>query len=559
MDASWLVLLPPLIVISIAAYTKRILFALFLGIVASSLIMSNGSSVEAFNYAIGKFWRVSQLDRLSAADAFWSCSYLFVLIFTFMLGILMVTIRRSGAAHVYGAFAMKKIKTIKGAETASLIMTGFIATIDDYFTSMTLGSVMRPITDQFSVPRVKLAVLVSVIAAPMAMLLPFSSWGADLIILLRTAGVSEGQSGWLIKADPLGLYFSSVPFMLYAIVTIFIVWYMTSSRISYGVVARHELYAAKTGELFGGKLALMPPQGADTTEAAKQNSKLIDFLFPIVTLYASIILLMLWSGGWFLLGGTAGFFSALCEGHFFFSFAGGSLTAVVLSLLYYLIRGQLYLNQLFGIILDGFLLINSTLIALIFSWVFSRMIVSDLKTGSFLAELMMRQVPSAFFPFMFFILTTVVAGLLGRMGVTISILVPLAFQMVPSFLGLSLPITPAQLPMISALLGAITCGAVVGKQLSPVADTTLMTSSMVGCYHLDLVKSQVMLALPTLFASLCGYFVVGLLLDTYGPTMTAVIALLVTLAINLIIVHVLYWLSKYREDKFYHTRYYHRS
>ena len=558
MDASWLVLLPPLIVIIIAAYTKRILFALFVGIMASSLIISNGSSIDAFNYAMSKFWRVVELDRVATAGGFWSCSYLFVLIFTFMLGILMVTIRRSGAAHVYGVVAGKKIKTIKGAETASLIMTGIFATIDDYFTSMTLGSVMRPITDQFSVPRVKLAMLVSIIAAPMAMLLPFSTWGADLIILLRSAGVSEGHSGWLVKADPLGLYLSSMPFMLYGIVTIIVVWYMTSARISYGVVARQELYAAKTGELFGGKLALMPPQGTDATEVAKKNSKLIDFLFPLVTLYVSIILLMLWSGGWTCLGGLHSFFGALSEGYFFFAFASGSLATVIFSLLYYLVRKQLYANQLLGIILDGFLLINSTLVALIFSWVFSRMIVSDLKTGSFLAELMLRQVPAAFFPLMFFILTTVIAGLLGRMGVTISILVPLAFEMVPSFLGLTLPINPMQVPMLSALLGAITSGAVVGKQLSPVADTTLMTSSMVGCYHLDLVKSQVMLALPTLFASLCGYFAVGLFLDTYGPMTTAVIALLVTLVVNLIIVHVLYWLSKYRKDKFYHAGHYRR-
>jgi tetracycline resistance efflux pump len=558
MDASWMVLLPPLIVILIAAYTKRILFALFVGIMASALIITNGNSIDAFYYAMSKFWRVTEIDRLSSVDGFWSCSYLFVLFFTLMLGILIVTIRRSGAAHVYGAFATKKIKTIKGAESASLIMTGLFAAIDDYFTSMTLGSVMRPITDQFSIPRVKLAILISVVAAPMSMILPFSSWGADLMILLRSVGVSEGHSGWMINADPLVLYLSSIPFMLYAIVMIFVVWYMTSSRISYGVIARHELYAAKTGELFGGKLALMPPQGADATEAAKKNSKFIDFLFPFVTLYTSIIVLILWSGGWTKLGGTLNFFSALREGHFYFSFAVGGCASVVLSLMYYLARKQLSVKQLPGVIGDGFFLINSTLVALAFSWVFSRMIVSDLRTGSFLAELIVGQVSVAFFPLMFFVFAAIIAALLGRTGGTITILVPLAFEMVPSFLGLSLPIDPIQVPILGALLGAIVSGSVVGKQLSPVADTTLMTSTMVGCYHLDLVKSQVQLALPSFFASLCGYYVIGVLLDTYGAMTSAIIALIVALVINLVIVHVLYWLSKYRTDKFYHTKHYRR-
>ncbi len=551
MEASWFVVLPPLIVIIIAACTKRILFALFMGIATGSLVVSGGSITDAISFAVGRLWRVTQISHLSSWDGFWRCTYFFGLIFFLLLSILIVIMRRSGAAYAYGAFALKKIQTMKGAETASLIMSCFFAAIDDYFTSMTLGSVMQPITDQFSIPRVKLALLISVIAAPISMILPFSSWVADLISLLRSAGVSDGYSGSIVKTDLFAFYFSSVPFMLYAIIMIIIVCYMTSKRMSYGIIARHELYAAKTGELFDGKLAIMPPQGTEATEVVKKNSKLMDFLFSIITLYVSTIALILWSGGWVFFGGTASFFSALQHGNFFFSFAGGAFCAVILSFIYFLVRKQLHYNQVVGVAIDGFLLAGSALVTLWFSWVFGSIIARDLKTGSFLAELMIGHVSVASFPLMFFILSAVIATILGRTSGTISILVPIAFEMVPAFLGLPLPIDLTQVPILSALLGAIISGSVVGKHFSPVADTTVMTSAVAGCYHLDLVKSQIQLALPSFFASLLGYYVIGITIDTYGSMPSAAIGLSVALITNLIIVHILHWLSSYRRDHFY--------
>ncbi len=546
MNASWLAVLPPLIVIVIAAYTKRILFALLIGIMAGSFIVADGCSIDAFNYGINRFWRLAQLNRLTSWDGFWSCSCLFVLIFFLLLGILIIAMRRSGATHAFGTFAKKRIKTARGAESAALIMSGLFATIDDYFVSMTLGSVMQPITDQFGIPRAKIAVLVGIIAAPMSMLLPCPSWVAELIGVLRSAGVSEGYAGTLVKTDPLALYFSSIPFMLYAIVIVVITWYMTTTRISYGIIARQELYAAKTGEQFGGKLAITPRHNTDASEEVKKNSRLSDFLFPIITLYLSTISTILWSGGWWLFNGPHSFTEALQNTQIFFSFAAGGFCTVIASMIYYVIRKQIRPNQVVGIICDGFLLISGAMMMLWFIWVFSSIIRDDLKTGSFLAELMMGQVSPSFFPLMFFMVAALISTVIGRAWGTIGILIPLGFEMLPSFLGLSLPVDLIQVPMLSALVGAIVSGAVVGKHLSPVADSTIMASTIVGCYHLDLVKSQVQLALPSFIASLFGYYVVGLTINIYGSMPSAVMGLAVALTVNFIIIHLLYWLSQYQ-------------
>ncbi|NDD54202.1 hypothetical protein EBZ39_10065 [bacterium] len=547
MSMAWIVLVPPLIVIFLAALTKRILFSLFVGIMSASLIITDGNIPAAASYILGRFWQTLQLERLISIEGFYSCSNLFLLAFLSLIGVLITIIRHSGAAYAYGKFVMNKIKTMRGAERASLSLSSLFF-IDDYFASITVGSVMQPITDQFNIPRVKLALLVSAMAAPMAILMPMSTWVAELMGLLRNSGVGLGNAGSIIKSDQFSLYVMSVPFMMYAIIVALTIWYIVSARVSYGLVARHETYARKTGELFGGKIPVAR-RITDASEAHKRSSTLFDFLLPIVLLVASTMFLVLWTGSWWLLGGEYDFLTTLQHARMPFSFCCGGLTAVVGTVTYYMHRNRLAARALPGLLHEGFGLMSSSLVMLVFIWVLSGIVRDDLRTGAYLANLLVGQVKASFFPLMFFALAALISSLIGTAWGTVGILVPLALEMVPSFLGLQLPIDITQAPMITALIGAILSGSVVGNHVSPVSDVSVMSATSVGAYHLDVVRAQIQLALPTVIASLFAFYLVGLTLDEYGRMASATLGIIGGFLLNVMMLHALQWLDKRRKKR----------
>jgi tetracycline resistance efflux pump len=542
MSTTWIVLIPPLIVILLAALTKRILFSLFLGILSSALIVAQGNFVEAFFYIAKRFWLTSQLERLKSLEGFLACSNLFLLSFLVLIGILITMIRHSGAAYAYGAFVMNKIKTARGAERASLLLSKFFF-IDDYFGSITIGSVMQPITDQFAIPRVKLALLVCSLAAPMAIIVPVSTWVADLIGQLRNSGVGLGAAGSIIKVDPFTLYVMSIPFMLYAVIMILTVWYLVSSRLSYGLVAKHERYARKTGELFGGKMPVAR-RVIDVSEILKKTSTLFDFLLPIGLLVITAVFFILWTGDWRWLGGENTLLDALPQARIYFSFFMGGVCAVFGTLGYYLARQRIAVIAIPEFFLSGFSLMSSSLLMLIFIWTLSGIIRDDLKTGTYLANMLVGQVAIPFVPLMFFGLSALIATLMGTAWGALGILIPLALEMVPSLLGLPAPIDIANIPMLPALIGAIVSGSVVGNHLSPVSDISVMSATSVGAYHLDLVRAQIQLTIPTFFASLLGYYVVGLTLCEYGFMTSSVLGIIAGFLVNAMLMQVLAFICR---------------
>ena len=180
---------------------------------------------------------------------------------------------------------------------------------------------------------------------------------------------------------------------------------------------------------------------------------------------------------------------------------------------------------------------------LLFIWTLSGIIRDDLKTGVYLAHLLVGQVQAAFFPLMFFALTAFISTLIGTAWGALGILIPLAFDMVPTFLALPLPIDIAQVPLLSALLGAIICGAVVGNHMSPIADVIVMSATSAGAYHLDLVQSQIQLTVPTVFASLLAYYIVGLTLNSNGNVISAACGICGGLIANVFFLHLLQWID----------------
>src|SRR3990172_554737 len=233
MQPSWLVLVPTLIVIVLAAITRRVLFALVVGIISAALVATSFNVGPAASLIYSRLWEVADLSKLTSWASFMTCGNLFLFGFLILLGILITAIHNSGAAFAYERFVMKRVKTARAAECSSLFLS-MLFFIDDYFSSLLTGAVVQPITDRFKVPRAKLAFLFNTVAAPFVVLVPFSSWVVSIIGQLRNAGVATvTRPTTIILAEPLYFYIKAIPFMFYPMIIIFSAWYLVTRRLGY--------------------------------------------------------------------------------------------------------------------------------------------------------------------------------------------------------------------------------------------------------------------------------------------------------------------------------------
>ncbi len=541
MTQSWLVILPPLIVIIFATITRRVLPALIAGIVSAALIVGDFNIFSASQLIATRFLEKTELTKLTSWESFQTCYYLFILAFLFIIGILIAIIQRSGATYAYGNFVMKHISTARGAERSSLLLSTLLF-IDDYFPCLTVGAVMQPVTDRFKVPRAKLATMVSFIAAPLAIIAPLSSWAAFIMGQLRSSGVSTTiTTSTIVHAHPFELYLRCIPFMMYAPIVIISLWYVVSRRLSYGIIAQQEAIAQTTGNLWGGKSPILR---SSPEESSAQAGTIIDFLFPIVLLFASILCSIFYLGGWTVFGGTHTLFESINGDLIPAAFCIGGLFTILATLIFFVTRSRISCNMLSTIITEGMSSQASTALTLLFIWTLSVILHKDLQTGAYLANILSGYMSLRLLPLIFFLLAVTIATLMGTAWGTMTMLIPLGLSMLPSLLGMNTPLDMTSSPLLFALIGAIVSGSVVGNHISPIADVMLMTATSSGAYHLDVVKSQMSLSLPTLFSASCAFGLLGLLIQHYNSAISAALSLLVGIIINITVLHMLTWLGK---------------
>lgn len=540
MQSSWLVLVPPLVVIVLAIATRRVLFALVMGIISASLIIQDFDIIKASEFMTWRLVDVTEINRFASWDLFTSGFSIFVCPFLIVIGVLILLIQRSGAVYAYGAFISRRLKSTTGAECSSLLLS-MLFFIDDYFSCLTVGSVMQPITDQFKVPRIKLALLVNSVAAPLAVLVPLSTWVALIVGQLKSAGVWLGQKS-IITADPFSLYLGAIPFLFYAALVLLSLWFIVWRRLSHGTIAQHELYAQKTGSLFAGKTPL-----TKRVPTAGGQGAVIDFLVPVILLFCSVVGWILYVGKWWLLGGSNTVLQALQQVNPFAAFCGGGLIALTLSVIFLVARKKIRITQLPGIFKDGTLSMLDSIVLLLFIWTLSNMLAKDLGTGDYVASLVVGKVSLWLMPAIFFVLTACVSIAIVTAWGTIGILIPLAVGMLPSLLGLDIPIHLVQAPILFVLIGAIISGAIVGNHVSPIADVMIMSAKSTGAYHIDFVKGSASFAIPTFFSSLIAFGCAGFLVF-HGTSLwlTSAISLLVGFAMNVSILYLLRFISKLR-------------
>lgn len=482
-NAGWLSILPPLIAIVLALITKEVISSLLIGIFAGALIYSNFDPFKMLTTTFGIMG-----ERMGSNAN--------ILVFLGLLGALVVIVTMGGGSRAYGKWATTKIKTRRGASLATAGLGGLIF-IDDYFNCLTVGTVMRPVTDKYSVSRPKLAYLLDATAAPICIIAPISSWGASVATYMQQSGVENGMTAFI----------QTIPFNLYALCTILMIVILCLTRINFGPMAKFEKKALEEGELSG--------NGEDATSQSLgsmdvlEKGKVIDLVLPIVALIIFTILAMVYTGGGFDGTGISPF-EAIGNTDASLSLVLGGIGALTFTLLFYLPRKIMRFRDFMGAITTGVKSMVPAYIILLLAWTIGGICSTEyLNTGGFVGNLVNN---SAFPAFVLPVIIFVVAGFLGfATGTswgTMALLIPI---------GAAICTPEATQHLLIPIFGAILAGAVYGDHISPISDTTILSSTGAGCVHLDHVSTQ--LPYATLVAGSCaiGYLVMGAVNNFWLP------------------------------------------
>lgn len=530
MQLTWISLVPPLLVLSCAIVTRKVLISLAVGIIISTLIMSHYSLSNMALLTLQKLW-AQLIDP----------SNLYTFAFLILLGILINLINRVGGAFAYGKLIQKILKNMRTTQFSSIGLS-LLFMIDDFFSILTVGCIMRPLTDSFKIPRVKLAFLIDSLAAPLVIIMPISTWIAMILMQINKAGISLNIAEKpLITQDPFLAYLQAIPFVFYSCTMLVCTWFIVFKKISFGPMQKHEEIALATGNLFGGK---SPLHG--TCPDNNQKGTLIDFILPIGSLLFFTFMMLLYSGNSQLIGGNNSLLQTIQTANIFSSLFYGCAIACFISFMYMLLTKKINPQSIPSIAQEGFFTMYESMLILLLAWTFSGLLKDDLQTGQYLAHLLLAAVPAFLLPALLFLASLLTASATGSSWGTIAVMLPLAVPMLATFLDVA-PLTPlSQVPLLLPVIGAVFSGAVAGDHVSPLGTTTVMAATSAGCYLEDHVITQFPYALPVLLATFCAYIISGYFIQTYSLAMTFFVSCALSISLALLMLGVMNKLLKKR-------------
>ncbi len=460
-------LLPPIIAIALALITKEVYLSLFIGILSGSLLYSNFSVMATVEM-------VFQVLAEKLGDSY----NIGILIFLVFLGILVALMNKAGGSAAYGEYASKHIKTKRGAMLSTFGL-GVLIFVDDYFNCLTVGSVMRPVTDRFKVSRAKLAYIIDSTAAPVCIIAPISSWAAAV------SGYTSGD-GFL-------LFLQTIPYNLYAWLTLLMVVAVCVFGIDFGRMKKHEL-AANDGNL----LLDSEEFAAENTAPTKGKGGVIDLVLPVLVLIVSCIMGMIYTGGFFS-GEGIGFIEAFGNCDASTSLVLGSFFTIVFTLFLYLPRGILGYREFTDCFPAGFKMMVSPILILALAWTLGGVCRDYLQVDDFVGVVIQNSSFIAnFLPAILFLVALGLAFSTGTSWGTFGILIPIITG-----------VFPESEPMLVIAISAILAGSVCGDHISPISDTTIMASAGAQCNHIAHVSTQIPYALLVAIACFVGYIVAG--------------------------------------------------
>ena len=469
-------LLPPVVAIGLALITKEVYSSLFIGILVGGLLYSG------FNFE-GTVLHVFEDGIVSVLSDSYNVG---ILVFLVILGAMVCLMNKAGGSAAFGRWAAKNIKSRVGAQMAAIVL-GVLIFIDDYFNCLTVGSVMRPITDKHRVSRVKLAYVIDATAAPVCIIAPISSWAAAV-----SSYVPDGQG--------LAVFIRAIPYNFYALFTIAMMIAMVLMKVEFGPMLKFERNAIKTGDLFSGS---NPYAGLMEDDPDDTKGAVADLVLPIVVLIVACVTGMLYSGS---------FFDAASEnylnipGAFSSSDASiglmlGSSFGLLFALIFYWVRKAMTFKQMMECIPEGFKAMVPAIMILTFAWSLKAM-TDSLGATPFVEYFVNTYARSVqfFLPAIVFAIGCLLAFATGTSWGTFGILIPIVQS-----------VFPMDNPMAIVCISACMAGAVCGDHCSPISDTTIMASAGAQCDHVNHVYTQLPYAVTCAAVSAVTYVIAGLL------------------------------------------------
>ena len=483
-------LLPPLVAIILALITKEVYSSLFVGIVVGALLYSGfkfeGTVTQIFEGGIIKVLS----DSYNVG----------ILIFLVILGSVVCMMNKAGGSAAFGRWASKKIHTRVGAELAAIVL-GILIFIDDYFNCLTVGSVMRPVTDRHHVSRAKFAYLIDATAAPVCIIAPISSWAAAV------SGFVEGQDG-------LAIFVRTIPYNFYAILTIVMMVGMVLMKTEFGAMRTHEINALN-GDLY--TTSARPYENATDDETPNPRGRVIDLVIPIVVLVICCVISMIYTGGFF--SGTD-FVTAFSQSDASTGLAMGSAFGLVFAIIFYMIRRVINFRDCMGCIPEGFKAMEPAIMILTFAWTLKAM--TDSLGAAVFVEEAMRSVAGGIeviLPAIIFLVGCGLAFATGTSWGTFGILIPIVVAVFEK--------SSPEMMIIS--MSACMAGAVCGDHCSPISDTTIMASAGAQCDHVTHVSTQLPYAIVAAAVSFVTYIVAGFVKTAWIALPVGIVLMLIVL------------------------------
>lgn len=468
--ATILSLLPPVIAIVLALITKEVYSSLIIGIVVGGVIYAGGNFEGVIKHVISDGFVNSLADSYNMG----------ILIFLVLLGTLVSMMNKAGGSAAFGRWASKHIKSRIGAQLATMAL-GVLIFIDDYFNCLTVGSVMRPVTDRNNVSRAKLSYLIDATAAPVCIIAPISSWAAAVAGFARGAGAENGIS----------LFVSAIPYNFYALLTIVMMIFISLSKLDYGPMKLHEKNAVEKGDLFtcGNRI------DDDKTEV-NEKGRVCDLVIPVVILIICCVIGMIYSGGFF---SGENFITAFSNSDASVGLAYGAGFAMIIIVIYFLIRRVIPFKSIMESLPEGFKAMVPAILILTCAWTLKAM-TDSLGAKIFISQLIQGTAGAfqSFLPAIIFLIAVGLSFATGTSWGTFGILIPIVLSVFSSG-------EPITIVAISACMA----GAVCGDHCSPISDTTIMASAGAQCDHINHVSTQLPYALTVAGVSAVSYIIAG--------------------------------------------------
>lgn len=490
-------LLPPVIAIALALITKEVYSSLFVGIAIGALLYSNGNlelglNTMLYNENGGMITKLSDSGNVG------------IMVFLVILGIMVALMNKVGGSAAFGQWASKNIKTRVGAQLATIAL-GVLIFVDDYFNCLTVGSVMRPVTDRHQVSRAKLAYLIDATAAPICIIAPVSSWAAAV-----TSSVPKGSD-----INGFNMFLQTIPYNFYAITTLSMMLLLTIMKFDFGSMKVHEDNANK-GDLF---TTAARPYGDDDDNTDKPNGAVIDLVLPVIVLIICCIIGMIYSGGFFT---GESFVDAFAGADAPKGLVLGSIATFFFTFCFYMVRNVMTFKEFTECIPAGFRAMVAPIMILTMAWTLSGM-TGLLGAKFYVHDLVANSagILKMFLPTIIFVVAMFLAFSTGTSWGTFSILIPVVCNVFGS---------GDTYEMLIISIAACLSGAVCGDHCSPISDTTIMASAGAHSDHVNHVSTQLPYALTAASVSVAGYLIAGGI-AYFTESSLALIALPITLCL----------------------------